>query len=120
MGRKTFESIGKVLPNRRNVVISRNPDFVVEGGEVLASVSDALALVAAKEEEVFVIGGGKIYNELWPYADYLYLTRVYVEVEGDTCIPAVNEEEWELESREDFKADEKNEFDYSFLKYRRI
>ncbi|MCM1030573.1 MAG: dihydrofolate reductase [Oscillibacter sp.] len=116
MGRKTFESIGKALPNRRNVVISRNPEFMAEGCEVTASVEDALALVAG-EEEVFVIGGGRIYNELWSRADRLYLTRVHTETEGDTYIPAVDKEEWELVSREDFKADEKNEFDYSFLEF---
>lgn len=116
MGRKTFESIGKALPDRRNIVVSRNPEFMAEGGEVTASVEDALALVAG-EEEVFVIGGGRIYNELWNRADRLYLTRVHIETEGDTFIPPVDRGEWELVKREDFKADERNEFDYSFLEF---
>lgn len=116
MGRKTFESIGKALPHRRNIVVSRNPLFTAEGCEVAASVEEALALVEG-EDEVFVIGGGRLYNELWSRADRLYLTRVHTETEGDTFIPAVDEREWELVGREDFKADEKNEFDYSFLEF---
>ena len=115
MGRKTFESIGRALPHRRNIVISRNPSLK-EGCEVVASVEAALALVDG-EEEVFIIGGGKIYHELWNCADNLYLTLVHAEVEGDTFIPEVNEREWELVSKEDFRADEKNEVDYSFLKF---
>ncbi|MCX4291087.1 MAG: dihydrofolate reductase [Odoribacter sp.] len=116
MGRKTFESIGKSLPHRRNIVISRNPSFKAEGGKVAASIEQALDWVAG-EDEVFVIGGGRIYNELWSRADRLYLTRVHTEMEGDTFIPVVDEREWKLVSREDFKADEKNEFDYSFLEF---
>lgn len=118
MGRKTFESIGKPLPYRRNIVISGNPAFIAEGCEVAASIREALDWVE-NEEEVFIIGGGKIYNELWPLVDCLYLTRVHTEIIGDTFIPAVKDVEWNLVSREDFKADEKNEFDYSFLEFHR-
>lgn len=118
MGRKTFESIGRSLPNRRNIVISGNPRYVAEGCEVAASVAEALAWVA-EEDEVFVIGGGRIYRELWDSADRIYLTRVHTESEGDTFIPAIDEREWELVSREDFKADEKNGYDYSFMDYQR-
>ncbi len=119
MGRKTFESIGRALPNRRNIVISRNPLFVAKGCETAASVEEALAL-AAGEEEVFVIGGGRIYNELWGRADRLYLTRVHTEAEGDTFIPAVDERQWQEVGRQDFKAGEKDDYDYSFIDYRRI
>lgn len=119
MGRKTFESIGRALPHRRNVVISRNSSFKAEGCEVAVSIEQALDWVA-EEEEVFVIGGGRIYHELWNRACRLYLTRVHTEAEGDTFIPAIDEREWKLVSREDFKADEKNGFDYSFLEFCRI
>lgn len=119
MGRKTFESIGKALPNRRNIVVSRNPDFRLEGCEVVPGIAEALQLVAG-EEEVFVIGGGRIYNELWNRADRLYLTRVHTEAEGDTFIPAVDERQWQEICRQDFKAGEKDDYDYSFIDYRRI
>ena len=92
MGRKTFESIGKPLPNRRNIVISHSRP-VIEGCEVVASVDDALASVEAGEE-VFVIGGGSIYRALWHVADRLYLNAVKKTVEGDTFIPEINPEEW--------------------------
>lgn len=119
MGRKTFESIGKALPNRRNIVISQNPAFHAEGCEVADSIDNALELVAG-ESEVFVIGGGTIYNSLWNKADCLYLTLVHTDVAGDTVIPVVTNTEWDEVSREDFQADVKNEFDYSFIDYRRV
>lgn len=118
MGRKTFESIGKVLPQRRNIVISRQPDYTAAGCETVSSVAEALDLVA-EEDEVFIIGGGRIYQEFWTCADRLYLTRIHVQVEGDTFIPSVEDSDWELIKKEDFIADEKNEFDYSFLEFYR-
>lgn len=118
MGRKTFESIGKALPNRRNIVISRNPSFSAEGCERAGNIEEAL-VKAGGGEEVFVIGGGTLYRALWERADRLYLTRVHTQVEGDTSIPAVNPEEWQEINREDFEADDKNEFSYSFLQYER-
>ena len=118
MGRKTFESIGKPLPNRRNIVISRSVP-AIEGCEVVASVDEALALVKAGEE-AFIIGGGSIYKALWDKADRLYLTSVKTALEGDTFIPEVKPDEWEEVKREDFDADEKNEFGYSFIDYVRV
>lgn len=117
MGRKTFESIGKALPNRRNVVISRNPDFALPGVEVVAGIPEALELLK-NEERVFIIGGGTIYREFWDKASELYLTKVHVSPVGDTFIPAIDSDKWQVVGREDFKADEKNEFDYSFIDYR--
>lgn len=119
MGRKTFESIGRALPHRRNIVISRNPAFSAEGCEVVASLDEALKAVAA-EDEVFIIGGGSIYREMWEKADRLYLTRVHAQMEGDTFIPEVRPEAWELLSRMDFELSEKNEFAYSFLDFKRL
>lgn len=118
MGRRTFESIGRALPNRRNVVITRNKDYQADGCEIAESVEEALKMVET-EDEVFIIGGGSIYRESWERADRLYLTWVHVEVEGDTFIPAIDSDKWEVICRQDFKADEKNEFDYSFVSYKR-
>ena len=99
MGRKTYESIGKALPNRRNIVISSNPALVQE------------------ETEAFIIGGGSIYAELWNRADRLYLTRVHANPEGETVIPAVQDKEWKETKREAHAADEKNEYAYTFIDY---
>lgn len=118
MGRKTFESIGKPLPNRRNIVISRSLS-ALDGCEVVASVEEALALVN-DGEEAFIIGGGSVYRTLWQKAARLYLTAVKTRLEGDTFIPEIRPEEWKEISREDFSADEKNEFGYSFIDYVRV
>lgn len=118
MGRKTFESIGKPLPNRRNIVISRSLS-ALDGCEVAASVEEALALVN-DGEEAFIIGGGSVYRALWQKAARLYLTAVKTRLEGDTFIPEIRPEEWKEISREDFSADEKNEFGYSFIDYVRV
>ena len=115
MGRKTYESIGRPLPNRRNIVVSGSLSSV-EGIEVVASVRAALDLVK-EEEEVFVMGGGSIYQALWEMADRLYLTRVETVVEGDTFIPEVRASEWKEIACLNFSADEKNGYDYSFIDY---
>lgn len=116
MGRKTFESIGKALPNRRNIVITANKEYLAPGCELAKDIATALDLVK-NEEEVFIIGGGTIYKETWNRADRLYLTRVHVSPKGDITIPAVNLTDWKELKREDFTADEKNEYDYSFIDY---
>ncbi|BBQ54399.1 type 3 dihydrofolate reductase [Aeromonas jandaei] len=115
MGRKTFESIGRPLPGRRNLVISRNPDYQADGIEVVGSVEAAMALLADNEvAEVMVIGGGHLYAELLPKADCLYLTRIELEVEGDTRFPAFADEQWQCVEREVHQADEKNPHPYRF------
>jgi len=119
MGRKTFESIGKALPNRRNVVISRTPDFTAPGCEVVDSI-EGLWESVKDDEKVFVIGGGHIYRQLWDRADRLYLTRVHLQAEGDAVIPAVEPGQWRETERTDFPADEKNQYPYSFIDYERI
>ncbi len=119
MGRKTYESIGKALPNRRNIVISRNPDFRPEGCVVVSSVDEALRL-AVNEEEVFIIGGGSIYREMWDRAERLYITLVHAVTEGDTSIPEIDPTRWKMVARQDFKAGEKDDYDYSFIDYQRI
>ena len=115
MGRKTFESIGRPLPGRRNLVISRNPDYQAEGIEVVGSVEAALALLAGSSvEELMVIGGGHLYAEMLPSADCLYLTRIDLAVEGDTRFPAFDDGQWRRIACESQPADEKNPHPYSF------
>ncbi|WP_429059751.1 type 3 dihydrofolate reductase [Aeromonas veronii] len=120
MGRKTFESIGRPLPRRRNLVISRNPDYQAEGIEVVGSVEAALALLAGSSvEELMVIGGGHLYAEMLPSADCLYLTRIDLAVEGDTRFPAFDDGQWQRIACESHPADEKNPHPYSFETWQR-
>ena len=120
MGRKTFESIGRPLPGRRNLVISRNPDYQAEGIEVVGSVEAALALLAGSSvEELMVIGGGHLYAEMLPSADCLYLTRIDLAVEGDTRFPAFDDGQWQRVECESHPADEKNPHPYSFETWQR-
>ena len=115
MGRKSFESIGKPLPNRTNVVVTRDPFFVATGCMVAHSLPEALSLAEANgETEAFVIGGGEIYRQSWPYLDRIYLTEVDAEPEGDVFFPKMDETEWRELSREVHPADEKNEFAFVF------
>lgn len=119
MGRKTYESIGRPLPGRRNIVVTRNADYKVPGCEVVNSIAAAEALASAAEE-VMMIGGATLYVDTLPIADRLYITEVDAEVEGDARFPAIDHEEWQEISRSAFSANEKNNFDYSFVVYDRI
>ncbi|EKP0307590.1 type 3 dihydrofolate reductase [Aeromonas veronii] len=120
MGRKTFESIGRPLPGRRNLVISRNPDYQAEGIEVVGSVEAALALLAGcSVEELMVIGGGHLYAEMLPSADCLYLTQIDLAVEGDTRFPAFDDGQWQRIACESHPADEKNPHPYRFETWQR-
>ncbi|MBP7821577.1 MAG: dihydrofolate reductase [Saprospiraceae bacterium] len=117
MGRKSYQSIGRPLPNRTNVVISRDPFFVSSGCLVVRDVEEALDLCYENEEsEAFIIGGGEIYKQTLPYWDKVYLTEVDVEVKGDTYFPELSDE-WLLESAEHHLPDEKNEYAYTFKLY---
>ena len=113
MGRKTWESIGRPLPGRRNIVLSRDPDFVADGAEVFPALDEALGAVA-EEEEVFIIGGAALYAGALPRADRLHLTRVDAEVEGDVHFPEFDGDRWVCVSRESHPADERNEYAYAF------
>ena len=120
MGRKTFESIGRPLPGRRNLVISRNPGYQAEGIEVVGSIEAALALLAnSAVAELMVIGGGHLYAEMLPSANCLYLTRIDLEVEGDTRFPAFDDGQWQRIDSESHPADEKNPHPYSFETWQR-
>jgi dihydrofolate reductase len=114
MGRKTYESIGRPLPGRTNVIITRNKSYAPEGCLVVDSLQAALH-VAAGDSEVFVFGGGEVFQESLPLVERIYLTRVHCVIDGDTYFPSLKASEWLEVDCQDFKADEKNEFDYSFV-----
>jgi len=119
MGRKTFESIGRPLPGRRNIIITRDQSFRADGCEVVFSPESAVDAVS-NVDEAMVIGGANIYQQLIPSADRLYLTKVAGEFDGDAWFPEINFSEWQLSEKEDHLADEKNETDYSFQVFDRI
>lgn len=120
MGRKTLEAIGRPLPERRNVVLTRDAGFRALGCETVTSLDAAMMAVAAVPE-LMVIGGGEIYRLAWPKADRVYLTRIQADVEGaDTFFPKLESGEWREASREEHRADEKNPFDYAFLVFDRV
>ena len=120
-GRKTYDTVGRPLPGRTNVVITRQPDFAPEGIVVVHSLEDALRVAAnAGDDEAFVAGGAQIFEQALHRADRMYLTRIHAEVEGDTFFPEFDDvSEWTLVDAEHYDADEKNEYPYSFLTYER-
>lgn len=118
MGRKTYDSIGKPLPNRRNVVITRNKDLKIDGCDLVNSLEEALDLTKT-EENVFIIGGAQIYKEAMSVADKLYITEVKQQFDGDAFFPEIKKDQWEEILRDEHKADEKNKIDYSFVTYKR-
>ena len=124
MGRKTFESIGKPLPGRSNIVISRNAQFQADGVRAVNSLAAALrvaediALIDGVDE-VVVIGGAEIYRESLPQTSRLYLTQVHASVEGDAYMPEVQWSDWRETAREHFSAQGANPYDYSFVVFER-
>lgn len=122
MGRKTYESIGRPLPDRLNIVVSRNPDFAAGGCLVVGSLHDALELAKREEtDEIFVIGGQQIYELAMPIADRIYLTRVHAHIgAGHAHFPAIPFDEWKETSREDHPADDKHPFPFSFTVLERV
>ena len=123
MGRKTFESIGRPLPGRKNIVLSRG-EFKHEGVVTVPSIDEALREAAqgtAEDEtaEVMIIGGANLYQQMMDKADRLYLTHVKAICEGDAWFPKVDMHEWEIVSRQSVSADEKNNYDFDIIEYRR-
>jgi dihydrofolate reductase len=120
MGRNTFESIGKPLPNRTTIIITRNESYFKDGCLIASSLEEAIEL-AKEDEQIFIIGGAQVYK----YAiennivDTLDITLVHHKFEADVFFPKIDLKIWEEVSREDFKADEKNKFDYSFLRFQK-
>lgn len=120
MGRGTFESLGKPLPNRKNIVVTRQQNFHPEGCTVLNSLEAAIS--SAKdlgEQEAFIIGGGDIFRQSIVWADRIYLTRIFHEFEGDTFFPEMKSEEWRMISEAKHEANEKNRFSYAFQVFER-
>lgn len=115
MGRKSFESIGRPLPKRTNIVITRDPFYMASGCVVVHSIEEALAIAKENgEEEAFVIGGGQIYKQGFPLLDKIYLTEVDLEVEGEIFFPTINKNDWKEISSEAHLPDEKNKYAYVF------
>jgi dihydrofolate reductase len=119
MGRKTFESFPKPLPNRTHVIITRQQDYAAEGCLVVANLADALAMVP-KDENAFVIGGGEIYALALPFTDVIELTKVHAHFEADTFFPEIDAKQWKLVSEEYHPKDEKHLFDFTYETYRRV
>lgn len=119
-GRRNYEAEKKALPGRINIVLTRNPDFVIGDGKVMQKLEDAIAFAKdAGETELFIIGGEEIYKLAMPFTSRIYLTRIHANVEGDTYYPEIDLDKWQLQSVDRRKADHQNPFDYDFLIYER-
>jgi dihydrofolate reductase len=120
MGRKTFESIGKALPGRRTIVVTRKKNYDAQGCDVVHSLNEAFEL-AKGNEEVFVVGGAEIYQQTidLPQTKKLYITRVFALFDGDAFFPNVDPGKWKLTERNDQQANEKNPYHFTFLTYER-
>ncbi|WP_158995746.1 dihydrofolate reductase [Mucilaginibacter sp. L196] len=118
MGRKTFDSVGKPLPRRRNIVVTRQ-DITIPGCEVVKSIEDGLALCKG-EDEVFIGGGAEIYKLAMHLTDRIYLTIIHKSFDADTFFPEIDKSEWKEVKREDFEPDEKNPLPYSFITLERL
>ena len=121
MGRKTFESLGKILPNRKHVVFTQNPDLKVddENVQIVHSMLEIKEYID-NDEENFVIGGAMIYSLLMPHVTKMYVTEINKDFEGDTFFPKINLDIWKETRREKGTQDEDNKFDYDFVTYERI
>ena len=118
MGRKTFDSIGRLLPGRTSIVLTRQADWSVDGVLTAADLETA-RLLAGDDDETFIIGGSQLYQLALPMVERLYVTQVHATVEGDTYFPAITTAEWQLQDQQDHLADEKNDHAYSFMIYHR-
>lgn len=119
MGRKTHESIGRALPGRKNIIVTKNLNYLAEGCHVVHSVEDAIK-ACDDVEEIMVMGGASLYEQLLPQADRLYLTQVHASLEGDTWFPDWQKADWQEVNREDHPADNKNDYSYSFIVFDRV
>ena len=120
MRRKTFESIGRPLPGRQSIVITRNSDLTFDGCEVGASLDEAVAIARRHSEQAFIIGGCQIYELALPRVDRLYWTQVFAHVDGVVCFPEIDWNGWKLTAEEHGTADERNDHDYCLREYQRL
>lgn len=118
MGRKTFDSIGKALPKRKNIIISSNLNFKVPNGFVVKNMQEALTI--ADSEEVFIVGGASIYEQSMLIANKMYITKVHHSFKGDTFFPEIDPKVWQVTAQENHFKDEKHAFDFSFITYEKI
>ena len=118
MGRKTFESLGKPLPKRTNIIVSRNPEYKAEGCITVNSLHAGLEM-AQSDPNPYILGGAEIYKQALSIADFMDLTLVHEDFEADAFFPEFDPAEWELVGREDFEKDEENPYDYSFVQYKK-
>ncbi len=123
MGRRTYESIGRPLPGRLNLVVTRNPELKIAGCEVVTSLDQALEIAhkkANESNELFITGGAHLYTSFLPQADRLYLTLIDAALEGDTYFPDYTQYQWHQVERVDHQADDKNIYPYSFITLDRV
>jgi len=118
MGRKTFDSVGKPLPKRRNIVVTRQ-DIEIDGCEMVKSIDEAIA-ICKTEDEVFIVGGAEIYRQAMHITNRIYLTIVHQSFDADTFFPEIDYKDWKETAREDHEADEKHQFSYSFITLERV
>lgn len=115
MGRKNLESFGKLLPNRTNILLTRDRNYTFDGAKIFYDLKEAIDFAANNgEDELMIIGGGEIYKQCLPFTDRIYLTRIHTEIEGDTFFPVLKENEWKLKSEEFHDKDEKHNYAFSF------
>jgi len=119
MGRKTHESIGRPLPGRQNIVVSRQPDYRAPGCHVVLSLAAALA-AAGDIDEIMIVGGAALYAEALAQATRIYLTEVHIDIDGDTTFPPIDRATWAEIGREWYAGDHENEYDHSFVIFDRI
>lgn len=119
MGRKTFESFPKPLPNRTHIILTRGKYNVPEGCQIASSIEGALSIIPKTTEKVFIIGGGEIYKQAMPFATHIELTRVHTHIDGDTYFPEIDNEIWELISEIHHPKDQNHIYDFTFLSYQK-
>lgn len=120
MGRKTYESLGKPLPNRTNIVVSRRDDWFEEGILIVPTIKEAIKHAKKINEDIFIIGGGNIYEQTIALADRLEITRVEIEVNADTFFPKIDEKKWQKIDEILHQKDEKHDYNYSYQTWRKI
>lgn len=118
MGRKTFESLGKPLPHRMNIIITRNPDYIAKGCIVVNSLEEALK-AAAPDDNPFILGGAEIYAQAMEIADRMDITHIHHSFDADAFFPEIDKKLWEETGREDHPADDRNPYAYSFVQYKK-
>ena len=121
MGRKTYEAVNKPLPGRTNIVVTTNTSWNAETVIAVSNLKEAIQKAAeTNSKQIFIIGGGEIYKQSMDIADSIYITRVHAELKGDTFFPVIDESKWQLTSNQDFEADEKHAYSYSFQIWEKI